>query len=142
MESVSSKRVLLGALAGGIVWIVWSSIVNAVILAGRYHAMMQRPGGLLKEPRYPFFVPVYFLALLLAAYVLAWLYAGVRRSYGAGPRTALAVGILVGFVAAFPLNFSTAAWAPIPRIFPLWWMIELWVGAILATLVAAWLYQD
>jgi len=142
VEQVNSKRVLLGALAGGIVWIVWSGIVNAVILAGRYEAMMRQPGGLLKEPRYPFFLPVYFLALLLAAYVIAWLYAGIRRTYGPGPKTALALGILVGFAVAFPLNFSTAAWAPIPRIFPLWWMIELWLGAILASLVAGWLYRD
>jgi hypothetical protein len=28
------------------------------------------------------------------------------------------------------------------RIFPFWWMLETWVGAILATFVAGWLYQD
>jgi len=141
MAQVNSKRVLLGAVVGGVVWIIWSGIVNMVFLAGRY-AAVQASGAFLKEPRYPFFLPVYFLALLLAAYVLAWLYAGVRGTYGAGPKTALAVGILVGFAASFPLNFSTAAWSPISRIFPLWWMIELWVGAILAALAAGWMYKD
>jgi hypothetical protein len=33
-------------------------------------------------------------------------------------------------------------WAVIPRIFPLGWMLELWVGAILATLVAGRIYRD
>ncbi len=141
MTQVNSKRVLLGGLAGGVVWIVWSAIINVVILGPRYEAI-QGAGGLLREPRYPFFLPVYFLTLILIGYILAWLYAGVRGTYGAGPKTALAVGILVGFAAAFPLNFSTAAWAPIARIFPLWWMVELWVGAILAALVAGWLYRD
>jgi len=141
MAQVNSKRVLLGGLAGGVAWILWSGIVNVVILGSRYQAI-QEIGGLLKKPRYPFFLPVYFLSLLLIGYVLAWLYAGLRETYGAGPRTALAIGILIGFAVAFPLNFSTAAWAPIPRIFPLWWMIEFGIGAILAALIAGWLYRD
>jgi hypothetical protein len=28
------------------------------------------------------------------------------------------------------------------RIFPLWWMLDLWVGAMMASLVAGWLYKD
>jgi len=52
------------------------------------------------------------------------------------------MGILVGFVAGFPINLSVATWVPVERIVPLWWMLDLWVGAILATVVAAWLYKD
>ncbi len=142
MAEVNRKRVLLGGLAGGAVWVVWSGLVNVVFLGKHYAAMMQGGGGLLTEPRYPFFLPVYFLSLLVGGWVLACLYAGVRETFGAGPGTALRVGAMVGFVAAFPLNFSTASWAPIARIFPLWWLIEIWFGAILATLVAGWLYRD
>lgn len=141
MASVSCKRVWLGALAGGIVWILWSGIVNMVILADRY-AEAQETGRFLAEGRYGFFLPVYFVSLILAAYVLAWLYAGVRGTFGPGPGTALRVGVLAGFAMGFPLNFSSATWAPISRAFPLWWMAEMWVGAILATLVAGWLYRD
>ena len=61
---------------------------------------------------------------------------------GPGPKTALKVGALVGFASGFPTNFGTATWAVIPRIFPLGWMLELWVGAILATLVAGRIYRD
>jgi hypothetical protein len=32
--------------------------------------------------------------------------------------------------------------APFARVLPLWWMLELWFGAILASLVAGWLYRD
>jgi len=35
-----------------------------------------------------------------------------------------------------------AAWATFSRVFQLWWMLELWVGAILATFVAAWYYRE
>jgi hypothetical protein len=49
---------------------------------------------------------------------------------------------VVGFAAGFPTNFAMAVWAPFSRHFPLWWMLELWVGAILAALIAGWFYKD
>lgn len=141
MAEVNTKRVWLGALGGGVVWIIWSGIINTAILGGHY-MVVQEAGTMLKEPRYGFFLPAYFISLLLIAYVLAWLYAGVRQTYGPGPGTALKLGVFAGFAIAFPLNFSTAAWSPMGRIFPLWWMIELWVGAVLASLIAGWIYKD
>ena len=89
----------------------------------------------------PFTVTLLVMLFVLAA-ICAWLYVGVRATRGAGPRTALSVGALVGFASGFPLAFSLAAWAPFSRVIPLWWMLDLWVGAILATLVAGWLYRD
>jgi hypothetical protein len=50
---------------------------------------------------------------------------------GPGARTALKIGALVGFASGFRTNFATATWAAIPRMFPLGWMLELWVGSIL-----------
>ena len=35
-----------------------------------------------------------------------------------------------------------AAWAPFSRFIVLGWMLDLWVGSILATLVSAWLYKE
>ena len=141
MSQVNQKRVLCGALAGGVAWIIWSGIINAAILGSRY-AAAQDAGTMLKEARYGFFLPVYFLSLLFVSYVLAWIYAGLRSSYGPGPGTALKLGVLAGFAIAFPLNFSSAAWASVDRIFPLWWLLEMWVGAILASFIAAWMYRD
>ena len=80
--------------------------------------------------------------LFILAILLAHLYAWVRPTLGPGARTALKVGALVGFASGFPTNFGTATWAAIPRMFPLGWMLELWAGSILATLVAGWLYRE
>ena len=77
MAIVNSKKVLIGALAGWVAWVVWSGLINMVMLAGRY-ADAQESGALLTEGRYPFFLPVYFLALLGISYILAWMYAGMR----------------------------------------------------------------
>ena len=141
MATVNTRRVVLGALAGGVVWSIWSTIVNLVILDSRY-AAAQNSGMMLKQARYPLFLVYWFVTIFLLAYVVAWLYSSVRATRGAGPGTALTVGLLVGFAAGFPLNLTTAAWAPISRYLPLWWMLDLWLGAIMASLVAGWLYKD
>src|SRR5437588_4706500 len=52
------------------------------------------------------------------------------------------LGFVVGFAIGFPGNFAQATWSPIPPVFPLGWMLEMWIGAILATLVAGFLYKE
>ena len=141
MATVNTRRVVLGALAGGVVWSIWSTIVNRVILEPRY-AAAQNSKMMLEHARYPLFVAYWFVTIFLLAYVVAWLYSSVRATRGAGPGTALTVGLLVGFAAGFPMNLTTATWAPISRYLPLWWMLDLWLGAIMASLVAGWIYKD
>jgi hypothetical protein len=141
MAAINKRRVWLGTLAGGVVWTVWSVVVNTVLLAPRY-AAAQNAGLLLKQPRYPLFLLYWIVTLFVLSYILSWMYVSVRGVFGPGPVTALRVGFLVGFVAGFPINLSIATWAPFDRIFPLGWMLDLWVGAMLATLVAGWLYRD
>jgi hypothetical protein len=141
MATVNTRRVALGALAGGVVWSIWSTIVNLVILEPWY-AGAQASRMMLKQARYPFFPVYWYITIFLLAYVVAWLYSSVRATRGAGPGTALTVGLLVGFAAGFPINLSVASWVPMARHVPLWWMLDLWLGAIVASLVAGWLYKD
>ena len=102
MTGINSRRVWLGALGGWVVWMIWSMAINLGVLATGY-AEAQKSGMLLTEPRYGFFLPAWFVTLFLLSCVLAWVYAGVRTTYGPGPGTAIKVGVLVGFAAGFPL---------------------------------------
>jgi hypothetical protein len=97
---------------------------------------------MLTQPRYPLFVVYWFVTLFLLTYILTWVYVSARATLGPGPITALRVGLLMGFVMGFPLSLSMAAWAPFSRFIVLGWMLDLWVGGILATLVSAWLYRE
>ncbi len=74
--------------------------------------------------------------------LLAYLYALSRGTAGAGPKTAAKIGMIVGFCAGVPGNFAQATWSPVPRMLPLGWMLEIWGGAIIAALVAGFLYKD
>jgi hypothetical protein len=138
---VNLRRVALGGLAGGAVWSIWNAVVNLWILAGRYEAAGEG-GRLMIEPRYPFFLPASYVMLFVLSGVIAWLYASVRATRGPGPLTALIVGFLVGFAAGFPVNFYVVSLIEVDKLFPLWWMLDLWLGAMLAALVAAWVYRD
>ncbi|MDE2092000.1 MAG: hypothetical protein KGJ08_08910 [Gammaproteobacteria bacterium] len=140
---MNNKRILIGALAGGVAWSVWSMIVNIGIL-GSIYMSEGAAGHLLIQPRYGVtaFMITWFVTIFLLSGIGAWLYANVRGSQGAGPRTALKVGGLLGFAAGFPINLSIATWDPVVRTVPLWWMLDMWAGAIIAILVAGWLYKE
>jgi len=141
MSIVNTKRVWIGGLVGGAAWIVWAILLNFVLLMPRYMAA-QEAQMMLKESRYPFFIIVWLVQFLVFGVLIATLYAGVRGSWGAGPGTAVKVGLIVGFAAGFPVNFYTAAWVPFSRVIPLGWLLELTVGAVLASFVAGWLYRE
>jgi hypothetical protein len=140
---MNSKRILIGAFAGGVAWTVWSMIVNMGILGSTY--MTEGSAGhILAHPRYGLaaFMLTWIVTLFILSGIAAFLYAAVRTAWGPGPKTALKLGVILGFVAGFPINLSVASWDPVVRAVPLWWMLDLWVGAIIATLVAGWLYKQ
>ena len=89
---INRKRVFIGGLAGGLVWFFWSSLVNALILGAQYKELTGS-GLLLEEQRYSFFVGAWALTLMVLSMILAWLYAAARVTLGAGPGTALTLGL-------------------------------------------------
>ncbi len=139
--AVNSKRVLIGALAGGVAWTVLSMGINMAVLARRYE-QAQAAGLFQTEPRIPGFLGIWILILFVLSWIGATLYAVARAAWGQGPLTALKVGVMLGLASGLPSNFGTAAWATFGRIFPFCWAIELGLGAVIATLIAGWLYRD
>ena len=148
MAAINSRRVWLGALVGGIVFFVWSMVVEfglSAVLVGQ--ARMDIAGmnqWFLKQPRVPvavFFV-VWTLSLFLIAYGLSWAYAHLRASAGAGPGTAAKLGLAVGFAAGFPLEFAHSVFQPLSARYGIMWMIEMGIGCILTALAAGWMYRE
>lgn len=142
MAMINSKRVWIGALAGGVLWTFWSFAIGMLVIGEARYQAAQQAGVFLAVPRYPYFPAVWILTLFVLSYAGAWLYAHVRSTAGAGPKTAACVGAWLGFAAGFPGNFAQSTWLNADRMMPLGWTLDLWGGAILATLVAGWLYRD
>jgi len=137
---LNTARVWLGGIAGGVVWNAWGFFIQ-MRQAPLYEAA-QKQGLFLREPRYQFFVAQWLLLIFVMSILQAYIYAWSRATAGAGPKTALKIGMIVGFCAGVPGNFAQATWSPVPRMFPLGWMLEMWIGAILAALVAGFLYKE
>jgi hypothetical protein len=139
---LNKGRIWIGGLVGGLIWNIWSFVVGFLIIGMPRYQAAQEQGFFLKAPRYPAFQLQWIVLLFVLGILMAHLYAWSRATLGAGPKAALKLGVVVGFISGFPLNFAQAAWSPYERVFPLGWMLEMWVGAILATLVAGALYKD
>ncbi len=139
--SLNRSRIWLGGLAAGVVWNAWSFFVYRFITGARY-VVAQDAGLFLKTPRYPYFVAQWTVLVFILAIAVAHLYAWARQGLGPGPGTALKIGFLVGFLAGFPENFAQATWFAGDRGLPFGWMIEMWLGAILAALVAGFIYKE
>ena len=115
MATVGLRRVALGTLAGGVVWGIWSTIINMVILMPRY-AFAQRQITCCYPSRATHSsIAYWFVTLFVLTYILTWAYVSVRNAFGPGPVTALRVGFLLGFMMGFPLSLSLATWAPFSR---------------------------
>ncbi len=148
MAAVNSRSVRMGALLGGIVFFVWSMIAEfglAYLIVGKTRMeIAMNAGWLLKDPRLPiwlFFV-VWIVCAFLIAWGLAWLYANARTTAGPGPRTAAAIGAIVGFIAGFPMEFAHGVFQPLTGRYAIVWFLEMFVGCVLAALVAGKVYKD
>ena len=141
MAAVNVRRVFWGGLAGGVAWIAWATIVNFVLLMPRY-VVTQQAGLMYEKSRYAIFPLVWMGQFLAFGILIAALYAGVRATWGAGPLTAIKVGLIFGVATGFSVNFYISAWIPISRYIPAGWVLELLGGSILAALIAGAIYKE
>jgi hypothetical protein len=139
---LNRARVWVGGLAGGVIWTAWSFLVGHFVITNARYVAAQNAGFFLKTPRYPFFVVGWIVLLFVLAIVVAHLYAWTRQTLGPGPGTALRIGFWVGFVAGFPMNYAQATWFAGGRGLPFGWMLDMWIGSILAALVAGFFYKE
>ncbi len=137
---LNTTRIWLGGIAGGVVWTLWSFLIGMKL--DPFYKAEQVRGHFLAQPRYSMFVVEWILLTFAVSILLAHLYAWSRGTLGAGLRTALKIGMVVGFCAGLPGNFAQASWSPINQYLPLGWTLDMWGGAILATVVAGFLYKD
>ncbi len=139
MGGINTNRVLLGGVVAGIVGIASSWVFHGVVLMGRY-AIAQKAGLLFAKPQLGF-MPVYMVALLGQGILLAFLYAAARPRLGAGPKTAVAVGLVTAFIGGLPA-YAQAAWSPVGRFVALMQLLDVVVACVGGALVAGALYKE
>ena len=140
MSKMNCKRVFLGGLVAGIVFIVLGFASYFIYLGDAWKGVMEELGYPLSDSvgMYVFSIVSCFVVGILAV----WLYAAIRPRYGAGPGT----GVLAGFIfwilsVLLPyISFGTIGMFPV-RLLIIDGLIGL-VIMIVATLLGAWVYRE
>jgi hypothetical protein len=140
MGKINWQRVILGGLVAGVIINVVEWVVNGVIFAGDWAAVMKALN------RSSAFSPKQIAALNLWGFLTGiatiWLYAAIRPRYGAGAKTAVCAGAAMWF-----MNYALGGAFPvITHMYPrglatVTLLIEL-AEAIVAGLAGAWLYKE
>ncbi|NIP79705.1 MAG: hypothetical protein GWM90_11010 [Gemmatimonadetes bacterium] len=137
MNGMNYRRILLGGLLAGLVINISEFVLNGIVLMDQAEAMMAAMGLQYTSWAMPAFVIMAFVWGL----GLVTLYAAVRPRFGAGPWTALGVGLGFWlFVSVLPSVMFAAMGlgAGMIGISLVWTLVEL----PLAAEVGAWAYRE
>jgi hypothetical protein len=135
------KRIALGGLLAGVVMNLIDFAPYVLLGVSDRLMALQTAGIYLKEPRFPF-TPLWILGVFAMGFVAAWFYALARPRLGAGPKTALIVGIALGLISQVQYNFSMASWGQQGRFLPFVWMCTGIIELVVGTLLAGWVYKE
>jgi hypothetical protein len=139
MGKINMGRVIVGGLLAGLVINLGEFVLNGYILEKDWEAAMRSLG---KEPIGMQAVAVFLALGFLLGITAVWIYAAVRPRLGAGPKTAICIGLIVWVLTSL---FTTLGQLP-TGIFPnrllilpmVWGLVELPLG----TVAGAWLYRE
>lgn len=137
---MNHKKIIIGGLIAGVVMGVVDFVGHGVMLMETY-SQLGGAGLMQKTPRIPF-MPISSILNLVMGISFAWLYAAVRPRLGAGPQTALLLGVILGILMFVPENISTAAWSTYPLNLPFIWIGIGMVKTIAGTFTAALIYKE
>jgi len=109
MSKINLTRVILGGVVAGLVIDVCEGILNGVILQQQWADAFTALGKTSNTMSVKQII-AFNLWGLAAGIITVWLYAALRASYGAGPRTAILAGLTVwalafGLATAIPVFF-------------------------------------
>jgi hypothetical protein len=139
MGKINMGRVIVGGLLAGLVINLGEFVLNGYILEKDWEAAMRSLG---KQPIGTQAVAVFLALGFLLGITAVWIYAAVRPRLGAGPKTAICIGLIVWVLTSL---FTTLGQLP-TGIFPtrllilplVWGLVELPLG----TVAGAWLYRE
>jgi hypothetical protein len=139
MEKLNTKRLLIGGFVAGLVIEILEAILNIAVIGDEMRQVMEATG---MEPASTGLFLLVLIWAWLSGFLGVWMYARLRPSMGAGPMTAIRVGVLIWFFAYLFYAMMSFAEAIVPS--SLIWTILVWrlVETPVAILIGAMLYKD
>jgi len=139
MERINTVRVLMGGLVAAVILNVGEIVLNELLLKKQWEMTLKTLGvGSVQVTTIVLFVAMN----IVLGIAIVWLYAAVRPRLGAGPRTALVVG-LIGWFFVWLMGFG-GTWLiglyPTSLVLPIlgWGLFEMSATA----LAGSWMYKE
>jgi hypothetical protein len=139
MGKINWGRVVLGGLLTGIVVNVFEGVAGTIFEA-EYQAAMEALGKTMEMSTST--MVFYFAWGFIYGLVAVGLYAAVRPRFGAGPKTAVGVGITVWLVAYLMPSLAYAVSGLFPAGLVLIGTAIGLVESVIGTVVGAWVYKE
>ena len=141
MSRINYGRVLLGGLAAGVVANLCDTIIGMFIMADDMQRMVQRLGLDQRAVNGVSTMTTWIIVDFIYATVIVWTYAVAIPRLGAGPKTAITVGLVIyGVVTAVLLGFQTMGIFTIDSFIKN--SILSFVSAVLVSWTGAKVYRD
>lgn len=138
MSKINTGRVILGGLVAGLVINIGEYLFNGPLMGEQIQAQMAALNLNMSSNAMPFLVGLAFLGGI----VMIWLYAAARPRLGAGPKTAIQIGLATwfllyvwGYIGWWLLGIITTK---VLLLGDIWGLFELPI----ATLAGAWIYKE
>jgi hypothetical protein len=139
---INILRLLLGGVVAGVVLNMITGIVNACILNGDFQNWANGMGNHLHPPAQPVQICFWVLMCLIDGMIGVWIYVGMRRRLGAGPKTALLAGLLVWTAGRLCVAFDMFALGVFPWRLLVGQSILGLVAILPGVLTGAWIYKE
>ena len=139
MGKINIGRVVLGGLLAGVVLNIGEFILNVALLEEQWKAAMES----LNRAQVGDAAVVWFnLWGIVMGIAIVWTYAAMRPRFGAGPKTAIIVGLALWFM-LWVLGFgSSMIMGLYPTILVLITLVWGLFEVPIATVAGAWLYKE
>lgn len=137
--AVNYGKVATGGVVAGLVMTVSEYVLNEIVLGEQ---MQEAFAAMNVAPPDGSVIAVFIALGFVIAFMTMWLYASLRPTCGAGPKTAVCAGLFMWFpyYAAPAIAFSAMGMMPTSTavIGVAWGAVEM----AIATMAGAWLYSD
>ena len=142
MTHINIGRIVVGGIVAAVILFIVSGIVNGAILGSAWQAWLQTMGSLNHAPAGPIGMVIWAIVSLVFGLTGAWIYAGIRPRFGAGPKTALLAGFLLWLAGWLAPSLGQVALGAIPTDVTAIGCIGGLAGALLALLAGAAIYKE
>ena len=139
MANINIGRVILGGLIAGLIINIGEFVLNAIVLASQWTAVME---SIHRPPVGPNQIILFNILSFIEGIAAVWTYAAIRPRFGAGPKTAVYAALLIWLTCYFLMNVFPVVLGIFPASMLAILLAEGIVEIIVATVAGAWFYRE